>query len=138
MMSCNVTGCRRGNRDHFRTRPFAAVVKAKFAVEFCVTKCAATTISEFEIQHGNVPMRETYSSTFMALDIRGETQKTEEIVRIELHGLIPGPRPSPPQFYFLPQIWDVRAPNAPAQTFASEGENMSINYSPDGRYIAMG
>lgn len=42
------------------------------------------------------------------------------------------PRPS------HPQIWDVRSPGNPVQAYTTDGENMNVAYSPDGRYMAMG
>lgn len=36
------------------------------------------------------------------------------------------------------KVWDVRTPGRPVQEHTSDGENLSVTYSPDGHYIAMG
>ena len=37
------------------------------------------------------------------------------------------------------QVWDARKPSSrPTQEYKSGGENFTIDYSPDGHYIAMG
>ncbi|CAB1096197.1 unnamed protein product [Ectocarpus sp. CCAP 1310/34] len=36
------------------------------------------------------------------------------------------------------KVWDVRSTNRAVQEHISDGENLNVNYSPDGHYIAMG